>query len=165
MFLECLCASRCRVRGCSWNEEITQLLAHVKSEHPKSLLAPSTTLRVPDFIVSDEEYSSSLVSAEECLLWVHVTNNFYKKQMPVFLQWVQRQPHVSRCSGEVQVVKEHFSFRYSQQLSATESVEQTLCSTLAKQFLVTPNSIFPNFVSSKYVIEVVLNLQFVCDKS
>ncbi|KAG8271486.1 hypothetical protein J6590_061040 [Homalodisca vitripennis] len=156
---------RCRVRGCSWHEEVTQLLTHVEGKHPESLLSPNTTTRVPDFIVSDEEYSPSLVTLEDCLFWVYITNNFYKKQIPVFVQWIQRSPEVSRCTCDVRVVKDHFSFCYSQPVTAVESVEQTLCSTLAKQFLVTPNSIFPNFVSSKYDVEIKFNLRIDCDKS
>lgn len=154
---------KCRVRGCSWNEEVTQLLDHVSKHHPKSLLTPTTTTRVPDFIVSDEEYSASLVAAEDCLFWVYITNNFYKKQIPVFTQWLQRSPSVARCHCHVTVVKEHFSFCYSQSITLVEPPEQTLCSTLAKQFLVTPNSIFPNFVSSKYEVEIRFKLQFDCD--
>ncbi|XP_054267014.1 E3 ubiquitin-protein ligase sina-like [Macrosteles quadrilineatus] len=155
---------KCKVRGCSWQDEITGLLDHVASTHPKSFLTSPAVVRAPDFIVSDEEYSASLVAVEDCLFWVHITNNFYKKQIPVIVQWLQRESRVSRVLCDVTVVKDHFSFCYSQTLDSVEPVEQALCSTLAKQFLVTPNSIFPNFISSKYEVEIRFEIRLECDK-
>lgn len=145
---------RCRVSNCTWEDEITKLVEHVKTGHAAGScsLLDSDSRCLSDFTFTEDEYTAILISVNDNLFWLFTTSNFYRKQIPIFFQCIKIKDNF-QIVCTIKFINNNFTFSYEQHIDGVNSIEKIMTSPLAKQFMTTANSVTSLFVSSKYEIQ------------